>query len=69
MDTREIVLRLDPNAISVLEQELKRKRDAGTATSVGDRLLIRLLEGIGNHTKALLFKIEKNQIIIRHYNV
>jgi len=68
MDNKEIVLRVDSNAIAVLEQEIKRKRDLGVANSVGDRLLIRLLDAMRDNIKALLFKIEKNKIVIRTYS-
>lgn len=67
MDNKEIVLRLNSDAIAILQQEIKSKRDSGVANSVGDRFLIRLLEGLSNNTKAFLFKIEKNKIVIRHY--
>lgn len=67
MENKELVLRIDANAIAVLEQEVKQKRDSGVANSVGDRFLIRLLGALSDNTKALLFKIEKNKIIIRNY--
>lgn len=67
MDNKELVLRLDDGALAVLSQEMKKKRDTGTAISVGDRFLIRLLGAIENDTKTLLFKMEKNKLLIRSY--
>jgi len=67
MDHQEIVLRLNADAIAILQEEVKRKRDSGVANSVGDRFLIRLLEGLSNNTKAFLFKIEKNKLVVRHH--
>ena len=65
---KEILLRIDANAIAVLEQEIKTKRNSGVANSVGDRFLIRLLDTLtDNTTKVFLFKIEKNKLIIRNY--
>ena len=60
-------LRIDPNAMAILEQEIKGKRNLGVANSVGDRFLIRLLEALTNNTKTFLFKIEKNRIVIKNY--
>lgn len=67
MEYKELVVRMDPAAIAVLEEEIKKKRNLGVANSVGDRFLIRLLGAISDNTKAFLFKIEKNKIVIRNY--
>lgn len=67
MDIKEMVLRVDQNAIAILEQEVKKKRDTGVANSVSDRFLIRLLDAMSGNNKVFLFKIEKNKLIIRNY--
>jgi hypothetical protein len=67
METKEIILRIDAGTMAILEQEMKNKRNSGVANSIGDRFLIRLLESLSHNTKALLFKIEKNKLIVRNY--
>lgn len=67
METKEIALKFNGTAIAVLEQEIKKKRNLSVANSIGDRLLIRLLEALANDAKTLLFKIDGNKFIIRAY--
>lgn len=67
MNEKELFLRIDTNAMALLEQEIKTKRNLGVANSIGDRFLIRLLEALANNTKTFLFKIEKNRIVIKNY--
>ena len=67
-NNKEILVRIDANAMAVMGQEIKTKRNLGVANSVGDRFLIRLLDALAdNTTKVFLFKIEKNKLIIRNY--
>ena len=62
---KEIVLRVDDGALAILQEELKRKRDLGVATSIGDRFLIRFLEAVSTGSPVFLFKVEKNKLIAR----
>lgn len=64
----EIVLRLDESALTIMLEEVKQKRDAGAANSIGDRFLIRLLDSFSDGTKAFSMKMDKNKLIVRTHD-
>ncbi len=68
MQNKDLVLRMDPGAAAVLEQEMKQKRNSGVANAISDTFIIRLLEAFKEDSKVLLFKLEKNKLIVRRYN-
>lgn len=63
---KDIVLRVDESALAILQEEVKKKRTLGVATSIGDKFLIRFLEALGNGSPAFLFKVENNKLIARN---
>lgn len=68
MDNKEIVLRLDDKALAIMLDEIKQKRNAGAATSIGDRFLIRLLDSFNDGTKVFSMKMDKNKLIVRTHD-
>lgn len=68
MTIKELIFRVDTNILAMLEQEMQNKRNNGAANSVGDKVLIRLLEALKKDTKAILFKSEKNKFTVRSYD-
>lgn len=65
---KEVVVRLDENALARIEEEVKRKRLSGAANAVGDVFLIRLLESLTNNSKVLMLKLQQNRLIVKNYD-
>lgn len=68
MNDREILLRFNSEAIGLLEQEVKKRRELGVSNAISDTFIIRLLEATKDESKVFLFKMEKNKLIARKYS-
>lgn len=62
---KEMIIRVDNTAQTILEEEIKKKRNLGVATSVGDRFLIRMLEALENGSPAFYFEVKNNKLVAR----
>lgn len=64
----ELVVRVDDAIVHRLEEEIKKKRNAGQANSISDVFLIRFLESVCNHSKVLAVKLQQNKLFVRTYD-
>jgi hypothetical protein len=58
-DLRQIVLKLDKKTVDFLVDEVRRKRQAGLATSFSDTFLIRLTDALNNNKDSQVFKVKE----------
>jgi hypothetical protein len=56
---REITLKLDDTVVDFLNDELRKKRSAGLATTFTDTFLIRLVDALNNKKQVQVFKLKQ----------